>query len=217
MDRDGSIVTVTLDSPATDSAHCPLMLGALRAVGRELTGDIRVVVLQLDGPEVAPDLAPVLADELSWLASPSVISIASLSQPVRGAALAIALACDLRVLSDQASLSMAGDSGELSFAGIGSLVRLVGPARALELTATGREISAAEAASLGLANVVVPAAAVQAATRQLAEAILGRSRDDVIAVKALINGAGSRSVAQQCEAERAAQASRLCDLADTVE
>ena len=213
MDRDGSIVTVTLDSPTTDSAHCPLTPGALRAVGRGLPGDIRVVLLQLD----APDLVPALVEELSWLASPSLISIATVSQPVRGTALALALACDLRVLSVGASLSLANAGGELSFAGVGALVRLLGPARALEFAATGREVSAAEAAALGLANLVVPAGAVQASARQLAESLLAQSRDDVIAIKALIIGAGSRSAAEQCEAERSAQASRLCDLADTVE
>ena len=176
-----------------------------------------MVLLATDGPEftLAVDPAdPALDEALEWLRRPDLLSIAALRGHVRGAALTLALACDLRVLADDGELSV---EAAASFAGIGALTRLVGPAKALELCGTGRSVSAAQAAALGLVNQVVPAGAVQDCANDLAAAILAQPRDVVIGAKVLIAGAGSRTDRAQCEAERSAQASRLCDFADTVE
>ena len=216
MDQTGPLVTVTLDG-----AQRPLPMGALRAVGRGLTGDVRVVVIRLpDGPLELFDGADLFEDDaavdpLAWLGRPDLLSIAVLPGPAHGPALHLALACDLRVLTSDATLSMVGADGSASYHGIGALTRLLGPARALELALTGRRVSAADAALLGLATLVVPADELDARVRALVATVVARPRDEVITVKALVRGAGSRSAPEQCDAERAAQVSRLGDPGDT--
>lgn len=93
------------------------------------------------------------------------------------------------------------------------LVHLVGYARALEICATGRFVHAQEAERTGLANLVVPADELDAATHELSAALLAAPRDAVVETKALLSGAVSRTYEDQRTAERAAQGRRLRDLA----
>jgi enoyl-CoA hydratase/carnithine racemase len=131
-----------------------------------------------------------------------------------GAGLQLALACDLRVLADDAQLSMKEPSLGLvpDLGGTQPLVDLVGYSRALEICATGRWVGAAEAAATGLATIVVPVEELDAATRDLAAAVLASPAGAVRATKALLHGASSRTYDEQRAAERAAQAGRLRDL-----
>jgi enoyl-CoA hydratase/carnithine racemase len=92
-------------------------------------------------------------------------------------------------------------------------VSLVGYARALEICATGRFVSAEEAERTGLANLAVPADQLDGAVRDLAGAVLAAPRDALIETKALLRGAQERTYEEQRVAERAAQARRLRDLA----
>ena len=75
-----------------------------------------------------------------------------------GAGLSLALACDLRIASDQAKFGTAfrnvGLSGD--FGGSYFMTRLVGIAKARELYFTAEIVGAEEALKLGLANRVVP-------------------------------------------------------------
>ena len=97
-------------------------------------------------------------------------TIAALPGPAAGAGMSIALACDLRVAADTASLVPAfgriGLSGD--FGGSWLLQRLIGPARAKEVYFTGRRIEATEGAALGLFNRVVPFAQLHQQTAELA-------------------------------------------------
>ncbi|HMR57848.1 MAG TPA: enoyl-CoA hydratase-related protein, partial [Cyclobacteriaceae bacterium] len=74
-----------------------------------------------------------------------------------GAGCSLALACDILVAAEEASLievfiniGLVPDSGSAYF-----LPRLVGTAKAFELCSTGRKVPAAEAMQLGLVNKVV--------------------------------------------------------------
>ena len=85
-------------------------------------------------------------------------TIAALPGPAVGAGLSIALACDLRIASDNAfittafiNIGLTGDYGSSWF-----LNRLIGQSKAKELMFFGDRVSAEECAHLGLVNKVVP-------------------------------------------------------------
>lgn len=102
------------------------------------------------------------------------VTIGAINGPAAGAGLSIALACDLRIASDNARFGTAfarvGFSGD--FGGTYLLTQLVGPAKARELYFTAEVIGAEEALKLGMVNRVVPAASlteeVQAFAKRLA-------------------------------------------------
>ena len=150
----------------------------------------------------------------AWWRDDRVVSIAAVQGHAVGAGFQLALACDLRVLADDAQLSMKEPSLGLvpDLGGTQPLVDLVGYSRALEICATGRWVGAAEAAATGLATIVVPVEELEAATRDLAAALLASPAGAVRATKALLRGAGRRTYDEQRAAERAAQAGRLRDL-----
>jgi 2-(1,2-epoxy-1,2-dihydrophenyl)acetyl-CoA isomerase len=101
--------------------------------------------------------------------------IAAVNGAAAGAGAALALACDIRIASQNASIG-------LTFARIGLhpdwgaayfLPRLIGSALAAELVFTGGMISARRAERLGLFNSVVPATELGAAVEGLAGQIAG--------------------------------------------
>ena len=89
----------------------------------------------------------------------------------------LALACDVRVAADTATLGQPEIRLGLIPGGGGTqrLTRLVGPGRALRLILTGELIPAAEALRIGLVDEVVPAAQLRARTLELAEAMAAHS------------------------------------------
>ncbi|MEV4441776.1 enoyl-CoA hydratase/isomerase family protein [Streptomyces sp. NPDC049577] len=154
-------------------------------------------------------------EAFTWWRRNDLVSIAAVQGHAIGAGFQLALACDLRVCADDVQFAMRETSLGLvpDLGGTHPLVSLVGYARALEICATGRFVRAPEAELTGLANVVVPAAELASATEDLTAALLAAPRDAVVETKALLRGALTRGYDTQREAERAAQARRLRDLA----
>ncbi|HEX7745498.1 MAG TPA: enoyl-CoA hydratase/isomerase family protein [Micromonosporaceae bacterium] len=246
LDRDGPVATVTLCRPDVLNAQTPAMWDAMRDVARALTADVRVVVVRGegrafsagldravaagDGPDSLAGLARLSPEAcaqriaefqaaFTWLHRPDIVSIAAVQGHAIGAGFQLALACDLRVLADDAQLCMAEVTLGLvpDLAGTGRLVELVGYSRALEICVTGRRLSASDAERIGLANLVVPRADLESAVHDLAAAVLAGHRDAVIEIKALLSGAAGRAPAAQQRAEREAQTRRLRDLAGAAE
>jgi len=85
--------------------------------------------------------------------------IAAINGAAAGAGAALALACDLQVMADDASLMMAfSNIGLVPDAGASwFLVRQVGYGRAFQIAAEGEPLPAATCLDWGLANKVVPA------------------------------------------------------------
>jgi enoyl-CoA hydratase/carnithine racemase len=85
-------------------------------------------------------------------------------------------ACDLAVAAEEATFATPGVTiGLFCTTPMVPLVRAVPPKAALEMLLTGKPISAGRALELGLVNRVVPAAGLDAAVQELADAILSAS------------------------------------------
>ncbi|HEY7226460.1 MAG TPA: enoyl-CoA hydratase/isomerase family protein [Micromonosporaceae bacterium] len=236
VDRDGPVATVTLCRPHVLNAQTPRMWERLRSIARDLTGDVRVVVLRgegrsfsagldlsaLSGPADDPTsivgIATLAEDEanariagyqeaFAWLRRPDLISVAAVQGHAIGAGFQLALACDLRICTQDAKFTMAEVSLGLvpDLGGTKRLVDLVGYARALEICVTGRRISADEALRFGLVTSVVELEALDDAVAELTAQLLAANRDAVIEVKALLAAAVGHSFPDQERAEREAQ------------
>jgi enoyl-CoA hydratase/carnithine racemase len=125
-----------------------------------------------------------------------------------GGGFQLALSCDLRVLADDAQFCMKEPAIGLVpvLTGTKPLVDIVGLPRALELCLTGRNVGAAEAAQLGLAELVVPGADLDAAVGDLVAALLTVEPAVARATKGLLQQAPGNDTDQQAAAERRAQA-----------
>jgi enoyl-CoA hydratase/carnithine racemase len=242
--RDGAVLTVTLDRPDQLNAQTPDTWTALAAVGASLDDDVRVVVLRGEGRSFSAGLdrslfsadpsttgglgelgrmPPRQAQErirgyqagFRWLRSPGVVSVAAVQGHAIGAGAQLALACDLRVLTDDASLRLPEVTLGLvpDLTGTSTLTELVGYSRALEICVTGRPVPAAEALALGLANAVVPREQLDAAVAQLVSALTTPAVGAVRETAALVRSAVRNDPAAQDAAERAAQVRRLAELA----
>jgi enoyl-CoA hydratase/carnithine racemase len=257
LDRDGPVATMTLCRPRVLNAQTPVMWEEMRQIGRELPGDVRVVVVRGEGrafsagldlsavsttqsdsdsatgaassdggkgfsfadlarsdDEVAVATLSGFQEGFAWLRRPDLVSIAAVRGHAIGAGFQLALACDLRVLAEDAQFSMAEVSLGLvpDLGGTKRLVELVGYARAVDICLTGRRIGASEADRLGLATSVVPADDLDQTVADLVMQILTARRGAVIEIKALLAAASLHSFAQQEAAERAAQLRRIRDL-----
>lgn len=195
VSRDGRITTITLNRPADANRWRLEMLAQFESVVNGLQHDdhTQVVIITGAGDEyfswgafnpairgAMPKQTVVdmvargnrLRDSLESL--PQIV-IAAINGKARGNGAELALACDMRFVSDRATLSFPeADMG--GFAGGGGPVRLpavVGRGRALELLCTGREIDAGEMMSIGFALAAFPheqfKAEVHAFARTLAE------------------------------------------------
>ena len=149
-----------IDDP---EVRCLVLTGAGR--GFCAGGDVKAMASgQGDGVSNAPGLATRAFQlrqrmEISRLLHEGGIpTIAAVNGAAAGAGLSLALACDIRIASDQAKFTTAfarvGFSGD--FGGTWFLQRLVGPAKARELYYLAPLLDAREAERIGLVNKVVP-------------------------------------------------------------
>lgn len=163
----------------------------------------------------AERIAERFQEAFSWLGRPGIVSLAAVQGHAIGAGFQLALACDLRVAAEDAEFRMAETSLGLvpDLGGTRILRELVGYSRALEICVTGRPVTAAEAARIGLVNLVVPPDDLDRAVRHLATAMVGPPRGAVVETKALLLGAALRDPVEQLLAERQAQLRRIRALA----
>jgi enoyl-CoA hydratase/carnithine racemase len=216
----------------------PAMWRGLAAIGAGLPAEVRVVVVRGAGPsfcsgidlrtfspegvpgEVAP---PSPADPgfeswiagcqegYLWLRDPAIVSIAAVQGHAIGAGFQLALACDLRVLANDAKLCMKEPALGLvpDLTATKPLVDLVGLPRAMELCLTARTVDAAEASQLRLAELLVPAVDLDAAVADLTAALLQIDPETARATKRLLAQAPANTLEQQAAAERSTQAALL--------
>lgn len=100
-------------------------------------------------------------------------TIASINGPAVGQGLSLALACDIRIASEDAKLGAIWTRRGIppESAGAYLLTQIVGPAKACELIFSGKMVGAQEAKEIGLVNEVVPASRLKEATYEMAREI----------------------------------------------
>ncbi len=115
-------------------------------------------------------LSRIMGDALLALENLHVPTIAAINGPARGGGAEIAIACDLRVIAENADIGFVHTRlGIVTAWGGGQrLLRTLGYARALELLATGRILDARESVALGLSNLVAAAGEAWSAAREMA-------------------------------------------------
>lgn len=182
-----------------------------------------------DGPRLAdiaamplPDASATIAGfqaAFGWLARPDIVSVAAVRGHAIGAGFQLALACDLRIASEDAEFTMAETGLGLvpDLGGTKRLVELVGYSRAAEICLTGRRVPASEAFRIGLVATVTPVDELDAVVDATVSALLAPPRDAVIETKALLLAASGRTQSEQEAAEREAQHRRLRDIAQIVD
>ena len=203
---ENGIARVTLNRPAKMNALNPEMIVRLARCWDAIQADasVRVAILAAAGDRtfcagadlgrLTPLLTRARQAEDEWdealLAEPKILNRAMLRRldfttPViaaaRGAVVAggmeLALACDLRVVSDSTTLGLAEVKRGLipAAGGIARASRQLGWAAAAEILLVGDQISAAEAYRIGLVNRVVAADEVLPTAQALAEKMAGNS------------------------------------------
>ena len=139
---------------------------------------------------------------VATLPRPAVAAVAGYAL---GGGLELALACDFRIMAEDAKVGLPEITLGLipGAGGTQRLARLVGPARAKELVFTGRHVGAEEALAIGLVDRVVPAAELQQAARTSAGRFVGGASVALAAAKEAIDRGLDVDLATGLQLERA--------------
>ncbi len=227
--REGAVALMTLNREEALNALTVPMLERMRDLLTEVEADpgIRVLVLRAAGEKafcVGADLksraadyeAGLVHDPLGLLIRDVFTRLENLNVPViaaiqgyaLGGGMEMALACDLRIAAENASVGFPeAKVGSLPGAGgTQRLTRLVGPGHAKEMMFTAERYDAAEAHRIGLVNRVVPNDALDDETMVLAESIASRAPLSLDRIKALINRAADTDIESGLDFESTAHA-----------
>ena len=215
------IGTVTLNRPeklnAFDAEQCQELHEALRMLAG--SDAVRVIVLTGAGRAfcAGADLSVLETDGHSLVAAGKEVTLtirsapqpvlAAVNGPAAGGGANLALACDYRIASDQASIGQVFHKLGLvpDWGGSFFLPRLVGTSKALELVWSARMVSAVEALVLGLFDRVVPHAQLATEARRLAELWAGQPPGAVRRAKEALYASEVRSLAAMLDWEIAQQ------------
>jgi enoyl-CoA hydratase/carnithine racemase len=221
------VATVVLHRPDVLNAITPTMLEALVATLDALTADetVRVVVLtgagrafsagvdlkalagrSLEGGSVGDVLDVPARRAIALLTTMPKIVVAKVNGHCFTGALELALACDLVIVAAEAKLADTHAKFGLrpTWGMSQRLPRLVGVARARELSYTARTFTGTEAALWGMALRAVPAAELDAAVDELVAVLLANSAGALAAAKDLARAALDHPLADGLRYEAAA-------------
>jgi len=206
---DGPIATLTFNRPEARNAMTWEMYEALVAACDSVDVDpaIRVLVFRgaggkafVAGTDIAQfqnfsnrddglkyeERLDAILDRLERVAKPTIAQVEGVAA---GGGCAIALTCDLRVATPEASfgIPIARTLGNcLSGASYSRLIDVMGPGAVKDMLFTGRLIGGAEAHALGIVNRLVPAQQIETTVRELATGIAANAPLTLRATKEMI-------------------------------
>jgi len=204
-ERTGAAALVTINRPERRNAVDAATAEGLRAALRDFEADdgARVMVLAGAGGVAFCAGADLKAMDLDiehpdgpmgfTRVTPSKPAIAAISGWCLAGGLEIALWCDLRIATEDATFGLFERRWGVPLidGGTQRLPRVVGMGRALELTLTGRPVGAAEALRIGLVNEVVPPGRHTERALELAERLAGYPQETMLSDRrATLEGAG---------------------------
>jgi enoyl-CoA hydratase len=208
VERRGPVTVLSIHRPEVLNALNRDTLGEIEACVRAFVADPEQAALLVTGsgeksfisgadiqelavldPKGAEDISRFGQRVLDQLEQAPKPVIAAINGYAFGGGCELALACHLRLASENAVLGLPEVSLGIipGYGGTQRLPRLVGPGRALELIMTGRRIKADEAERIGLVNRVVPRDQLLAEAEKLAQAIL---KNGPLAVAATLEAVG---------------------------
>ena len=173
VERRGAVALIRLDRPRANALSLDVLAELLAAV-EWLAGDPPGAVVVWGGPRIfsagaevtefegesrAAEVSDAFAALGRALADLPRMVIAAVNGYALGGGCELALACDLRVVAEDARLGQPEVLLGIVPGGGGTqrLPRLVGASRAKDLIATGRQVRGPEALAIGLADRMVPA------------------------------------------------------------
>ncbi len=192
---------------AGDDARAAIVTGA----GKAFCAGADVADLMADYEAEGPDLSRLIRERFNpvvvALVETRVPTIGAVNGAAAGAGMGLALACDLRVLSERAyflsafiNLALIPDSGSSWF-----LPQMVGVGRAMEITMSGRRVPADEAQAIGLAHRVVPPERLLEEAIGWASELADGPTEAYVETRRLIHAGGESTPAAQLAAEEEMQ------------
>jgi enoyl-CoA hydratase/carnithine racemase len=229
LQQSGPVARILIDHPQRRNAFTRAMWRALPGLVDQAlaTAATRVVVLQgaqpglfaagadisefaqtYGDPEEAARASREIQQAADALDACPLPVVALIDGPCVGGGVALALACDLRLASEQARFAITPAKLGLSYHpdDLRRLVRTCGLASASELLYGGQLWPAARALGAGLVNQVLPAADFAAASEALLQAMAANSASAIRAIKQGLRAVVAGDAQAVAEAERAFQA-----------
>ncbi|MEM3770325.1 MAG: enoyl-CoA hydratase-related protein [Candidatus Bathyarchaeia archaeon] len=207
-EKSEGIATITINRPEALNAFSVEVVSEILQALEDVKADesVRVVVLTGAGEKAFSAGADIKAmkgmnalkaRELSMMGEKLCSALENLEKPViaaingyaLGGGLEVAMACDIRIASENARIGQTEINIGLipGWGGTQRLTRLIGATKAKEMIFTGKMIDAKTAEQFGLVNMVVPQEKFREAVRQFALELAQKAPVALKVAKALIN------------------------------
>ncbi len=217
------VATITLNRPEALNAFSKEVVDEVMQAVEDAKHDDNIGVVVLTGAgekafSAGADIKTMIgmnaikARELSLMGEKLCFALENLEKPViaalngyaLGGGLEVAMACDLRIASENARMGQTEINIGLipGWGGTQRLTRLIGRTKAKELVFTGRIIDAKTAEQLGIVNMVVPPDKLKETVRQFALDLAAKAPVAIKVAKALINKGADISLDSALALER---------------
>lgn len=225
LTKSSGIAILILNRPQAANALCKELLLELQAAMEECKNDsaVRCIIVTGAGERTfcagadlkerlgmsekeVRQMVSLIGETINLLEALPKPVLAAINGAALGGGLELALACDIRVVSETAKLGLPETSLGIIPGGGGTqrLPRLIGAGRAKELIYTARRVDAQEAMQIGLVEFVAPAGAVLNKAIELAEQIVRNAPIALAQAKYAIDQGLQRDLATGLAVEQAA-------------